>query len=139
MALKDSTKFRFVLVGGLNTTIDFSVLFILKSLGLPAIGANIISTATAFCFSFFANKKYTFKANGDTKRQIVSFILVNLFGLWVLQTIIIQAVSLLLTPANLSPEMTLLIAKLIATIATLIWNYFMYSRVVFKPHADNRH
>lgn len=139
MALKDSTKFRFVLVGGLNTTIDFSVLFILKALGLPAIGANIISTATAFCFSFFANKKYTFKANGDTKRQIVSFILVNLFGLWVLQTIIIQAVSLLLTPANLSLEMTLLIAKLIATIATLIWNYFMYSRVVFKPHADNRH
>jgi len=139
VALKDSTKFRFVLVGGLNTTIDFSVLFILKALGLPAIGANIISTATAFCFSFFANKKYTFKANGDTKRQIVSFILVNLFGLWVLQTIIIQAVSLLLTPANLSLEMTLLIAKLIATIATLIWNYFMYSRVVFKPHADNRH
>lgn len=139
MALKDSTKFRFVLVGGLNTTIDFSVLFILKALGLPAIGANIISTATAFCFSFFANKKYTFKANGDTKRQIISFILVNLFGLWVLQTIIIQAVSLLLTPANLSSEMTLLIAKLIATVATLIWNYFMYSRVVFKPHADNRH
>lgn len=129
----DSQKIRFMLVGGLNTSIDFGLLFLLRAFGLPTIPANIISTASAFCFSFFANKKYTFKTTDtNVKREIISFIAVTLFGLWVLQTIVIATVAPLLAMFIPSMDMALLGAKLAATIVTLVWNYVMYSRVVFR-------
>ena len=134
MAIKNKTvKTRFIAVGGINTLLDFGILFALKSLGLPAISANIISTSAAFCFSFLANKKYTFKTDStNIKREIVLFVIITLFGLWVLQTIVINVVSYLLSELNIPNTTTLLIAKLCATIVSLTWNYIMYSRVVFK-------
>jgi putative flippase GtrA len=125
-------KLRFLAVGGFNTLLDFGLLFLLKAFGLPVITANVISTTIAFCFSFFANKNYTFKTTDtNIKREIVLFIVITLFGLWVLQTIIIKAVTYALVPYGLTSDMTLLIAKLIATIATMAWNYTMYSQFVF--------
>lgn len=126
-------KARFIVVGGANTAIDFGLLFLLKALGLPIIPANLISTTTAFIFSFFANKKYTFRAHGtNLRREITLFVIVTLFGLWVLQTVVIQAISALLTPLHLGSETTLLVAKAGATLVSLTWNYLLYSRVVFK-------
>ncbi len=128
-----SQKVRFVAVGGINTLIDFGLLFSLKALGLPAISANVISTTAAFCFSFFANKKYTFKTAGtDIKREIFLFITVTLFGLWVLQTLVIAFVTGILAQTHLQDGIILLIAKLLATVVSLVWNYVLYSRVVFK-------
>lgn len=127
------TKLRFGTVGAANTAIDFGLLFILRALGLPVISANVISTTAAFCFSFFANKKYTFRSKGgNLKRQIVLFVIVTLFGLWVLQNAVMQLVLLPLSGLGLSSETSLLIAKAIATLVSLVWNYIMYSRVVFK-------
>jgi putative flippase GtrA len=126
-----ATKIRFGLVGGANTAIDFGLLFVLHSLGLPIIGANIISTTAAFCFSFIANKKYTFKSHGNVKREVLLFVIVTLFGLWVLQTIVIQLILWPLGAIGLASETSLLIAKVVATLVSLVWNYIMYSRVVF--------
>lgn len=133
-AIKNSTqKARFLVVGGANTAIDFGLLFLLQSLGLPVTVSNIISTTTAFCFSFFANKKYTFKTTGtNVKREIILFIAVTLFGLWVLQTIAIWLITSALSGTALSASAVLLIAKLFATCVSLTWNYILYSRVVFK-------
>lgn len=132
--IKNKTqKTRFIMVGGVNTLLDFGILFLLKSLGLPAISANIVSTSAAFCFSFFANKKYTFKTDStNIRREIVLFVIVTLFGLWVLQTIVIKLISYLLSGVDIPENVTLLIAKLFATIVSLTWNYILYSRVVFK-------
>jgi putative flippase GtrA len=134
VAIKNKTqKTRFIAVGGINTLLDFGILFLLKSLGLPAISANIVSTSAAFCFSFFANKKYTFKTNStNIKREIVLFVIVTLFGLWVLQTVVIRTITYLLSGFDIPENLTLLIAKLLATIVSLTWNYILYSRVVFK-------
>lgn len=127
------TKLRFGTVGAANTAIDFGLLFILRALGLPVISANIISTTAAFCFSFFANKKYTFKSRGgNLKRQMTLFVIVTLFGLWILQNAVMQLALLPLSELGLSGETSLLIAKAIATLVSLVWNYLMYSRVVFK-------
>ena len=137
MTSKAAEKARFVLVGMTNTIIDFGILFILSSLGLPILAANIISTTTAFCFSFFANRKFTFKAiDGNLKRQIPLFILVTLFGLWVIQTIVIWLVSPPLSELGISGTLNTLLAKIIATIITLIWNYTLYSRLVFRKDPD---
>lgn len=128
-------KFRFALVGGFNTALDFGILFGLTALGVDKIPANYVSTSVSFIFSFFANKTFTFKAkSGNAKREFLSFIIVTLIGLWILQPLVITAASQLLETTSLDDTITLLIAKLIATVVSLIWNYILYSRVVFKKH-----
>lgn len=126
---------RFLVVGGANTALDFGLLFILNHLGLPALIANIISTGCAFIFSFFANKKYTFSGGSDNiRREMVLFVVVTLFGLWAIQTCIIAAAKPILVPILGSSESALFVAKLIATVASMTWNYVLYIKLVFVKH-----
>ena len=127
---KHESKLRFALIGGINTGIDFALLFLLNSVGVNKYIANFISTSAAFIFSFFANRTFTFRSSGDAKKQAIPFLIVTLSGLWVLQPLIIWLCTPLFN--SLNQEAALLLAKLIATIASLIWNYILYSRVVFK-------
>ena len=75
IAKKHADKLRFAIVGGVNTALDFSILFILTMLfNVPKELANFISTFVAFLFSFFANKKYTFKSTSKNLKKTVSTI-----------------------------------------------------------------
>ena len=134
IAKKHADKLRFTIVGSVNAALDFSILFILTMLfNIPKELANFISTFISFLFSFFANKKYTFKSTSkNLKKQFLLFTVVTLFGLWVIQTIIITAITPVFTNLGVNKPAALLISKLIATAASLIWNYTLYSRVVFK-------
>lgn len=124
---------RFAIVGTINTAIDFGLLFLLTFLGLPKIAANTISTGSAFVFSFFANKKYTFKStNKNIKYEIISFIIITLFGLWVLQNGIIWLITPLIKNIVSQEQLALFAAKLLATAISLVWNYCLYDKVVFK-------
>ena len=135
---KHETKLRFLVVGGANTAIDFAILFILTALGLNKIVANVISTGVAFVFSFIANRQFTFK-NGDAnvRKQFILFTVVTLFGLWIIQPLIIWQVTGLIGDAIPSEQVVLFIAKILATVASLIWNYVFYSRIVFK-HTEKK-
>ena len=124
---------RFAIVGTINTAIDFGLLFLLTFLGLPKIAANTVSTGSAFVFSFFANKKYTFKStNKNIKYEISSFIIITLFGLWVLQNGIIWLITSLIKNIVSQEQLALFAAKLLATAISLVWNYCLYDKVVFK-------
>ena len=123
---------RFALVGGINTAIDIGLLFGLTTLGLPKLAANTVSTGLAFIFSFFANKSYTFRAQGDVRRQLILFVIVTLAGLWGLQNVVIFCVSPILASVIHADSLVLLLAKIIATGASLGWNYYLYDRVVFR-------
>ena len=129
---------RFASVGIINTALDFILLFILKSLGLPAVTANFISSTTAFAFSFTANKKYTFKSSGgNATRQIILFIVVTLVGLWVFQNIVIYFTEDIFANLFDNDEIGLLVSKLLATAVSMTWNYIMYASVVFKQNTPN--
>ena len=119
---KHADKLRFTIVGSINTALDFSILFILTMLfNIPKELANFISTSVSFLFSFFANKKYTFKSTSkNLKKQFLLFTVVTLFGLWVVQTIIITAITPVFTNLGVNRPAALLISKLIATAASLI-------------------
>lgn len=124
---------RFAIVGTINTAIDFGLLFLLTFLGLPKIAANTVSTGSAFVFSFFANKKYTFKStNKNIKYEILSFIIITLFGLWVLQNGIIWLITPLIKNIVSQEQLALFATKLLATAVSLVWNYCLYDKVVFK-------
>ena len=133
---KHAEKLRFIIVGGLNTAIDFGILFALVALGLPTIASNFISTSTALVFSFFANKTFTFKgANKSTGKHFVYFLIITLFGLWVIQPIIIEGTKLLIGSWSSNNYLVLLIGTVLATCVTLIWNYLLYRKFVFKKQS----
>jgi len=148
----NAEKIRFVIVGVINTALDFGILFTLVALGLPAIASNFVSTSVAMTFSFFANKNYTFKSGGkSTGKQVVLFLAITIVGLWAIQPIIIQTIHILLGPwftescivglfgdllgSWFKPSyLVLFIGKVLATIVSLIWNYVMYRRYVFTKN-----
>jgi len=133
---KHGDKLRFAIVGGANTALDFILLFLFVNLGVDKILANYFSTGASLIFSFFANKSFTFKnKTGNAKKQFAAFLLVTVTGLWVLQPIIIWGVTTLLELQITNDSILLFIAKLVATVGSLIWNYLLYSRLVFKKDA----
>lgn len=82
------------------------------------------------------NKKITFKSVSNNKkeliREMVLFILVTLFGLWVIQNIVISTAMPIFENLLKNKRISLLLSKLIATIFSLIWNFILYKKVVFK-------
>lgn len=130
--MKKSTKpLRFIAVGVANTAIDFIVLLALTAWGMDLVIANIISTSVALTFSFFANRTFTFGSTGKKGGQILRFLLVTLVGLWVLQPIVlVLAVPVL--EGFLSRELSIVVAKLAATVVSMVWNYLLYDSLVFK-------
>jgi putative flippase GtrA len=130
---KHADKLRFAIVGGANTALDFGILFLLTFLGMDKIVANYFSTGLSLIFSFFANKSFTFKhKEGNAKKQFVLFLVITLIGLWVIQPLIIWGATTALETTIANDTANLFVAKLIATFASLIWNYILYSKIVFK-------
>lgn len=134
--LKNNQAFWFSVIGGINTALDFIILFVLASFGVKIFIANIFSTGTTFIISFLMNKKITFKSVSNNKkeliREMVLFILVTLFGLWVIQNIVISTAMPIFENLLKNKRISLLLSKLIATIFSLIWNFILYKKVVFK-------
>ncbi|HVI68949.1 MAG TPA: GtrA family protein [Magnetospirillaceae bacterium] len=144
-------KGRFVVVGIINTATDFVLLNLLVSFaGLPLYGANFISAFIAMCVSFVLNKNFVFHENSRADaREFFTFIGVTLLSIWGVQTLVI----FLLTQQFPQPLVTIADAvhstglaqsfsiefivnnttKIIATVASLIWNYLFYKYVVFTP------
>lgn len=137
LTAQHAEKIRFVIVGGTNTALDFLLLFLFTGMGADKIVANYLSTSAALIFSFFANKQFTFKnTTKNAKKQFALFLIVTLIGLWVIQPIIIWIMTNALASSVTNAELNLFIAKLVATVASLIWNYLLYSRVVFKKEEN---
>lgn len=128
-AKKHAQKLRFAIVGGANTALDFALLLLLFNLGVDKIVANYFSTFVAFIFSFFVNKSFTFKnKGGNVKKQFLIFLAVTAVALWIIQPLIIAGITAIIG----TNSVTLILAKLVATVASLVWNYVFYSRFVFK-------
>lgn len=128
-----SEKVRFGAVGAINTIVDFSILFLMVTVfTVPTIVANIISTSAALGVSFLLNKKAVFKSDSKGwKHQLALFVGVTLTGLWGLQSIVIfLAVGMF--EQLIGHTSALLLAKIVATLTSLVWNYMWYSRVVFR-------
>ena len=133
--LKNSQEFKFAVVGGFNTALDFSILFGLNFIGLDPVISNIFSTGISFVSSFVLNKKITFKSEHKTRkellREMIMFTIVTLFGLWVIQSAVIALISPIISSFIDSSSIVLFLAKCIATLFSLTWNFILYKRVVF--------
>lgn len=152
----------FAYIGALNTIIDITLLNILRIVtNTPTTNKkqivllNIVSASIVACFSFFMNRRFVFKAKEHTKNnRIVAFLVVTLLSIFIVQTVVIT-ISLhhisgashffmniikglhlpVVKDATINFYDTTL-SKIIATAASMIWNYIFYSKLIFKKRVN---
>jgi len=118
---------KFCIIGSTNVAIDFSIYFILTRLfKIYFIIANVGSFLCAITWSFYMNKRWTFRhaLSGDMKKKYIKFFIVNAIGV-TLQTLILY---ILVTFG----EMHDLLSKCIAIVLVTFWNFFASKYWVFK-------
>jgi putative flippase GtrA len=140
---------KFGLVGILNTLIDFGIFNLAgKYLLLPAVQANIVSTTVAMIFSFFVNRQVVFK---DHEKSIwhhaAGFLIITAVGLYIIQTGVIYLLAhVWRAPLEAATHIVRGLgiqifsdefyvrngAKAIGTVFSLMWNYVLYKKVVFR-------
>ncbi len=116
--------FRFLLVGGVCTLIDFVLFYILHIIiQCDLIPSNIASYGTGLACAFFINRYWTFAdSQHRTRLQFWVSLLLGYFGL-ILNTAIIWI---------LEDDMHVMLAKCIAVFIVVFYNYFGNKWLVFK-------
>jgi putative flippase GtrA len=139
----------FSFVGLANTAIDFLILNIgILVFNLPILFMNLISTSIAMMFSYFFSKRWVFSGSNVTNRKSMGlFVLVTLVGLYGIQSLVILIFSqTILLPSGLAAELLAYLnitglseefiisntAKALATVATAVWNFILYKKLVFR-------
>ena len=110
--------FKFTIVGGIATIIDFVFLYIFREFcHFPVLVSNTLSFCISVIYNYIASVKWVFDVNKekDAKKQFVVFIVFSVFGL------ILNNVIMWITVDFLS--IYYLLAKIIATIVVMIFNF----------------
>lgn len=161
MELKQTKKelfweiFRFLLVGGTATVVDYFVFWLFDGLLFPLVPAGawwatlslILATAFGFCAGLTVNwilsVKFVFKHVKDkeeasSKKSFIIFTLIGLIGLLITEVgiLILVAVfpefSLFGVTALFGTTWAKWLAKMIMTCLVLVWNYVGRKIFVFK-------
>ena len=145
---------RFVIVGLINTAIDFIVLNLLSKLthiGIhdsKIIYLNIISFSCATTNSYFMNKYWSFGDHSQNRsQQFTIFLMVSIAGALINSSVLKGSATLfpgflasiahlvtIILPLSIwnNIDLTLNLAKVLATAVSLIWNFVGYKLFVFK-------
>lgn len=132
---------KFGQIGVLNTAVDFGILNILISITQIASGVGIIFiNATSFMIalanSYFWNKNWVFA--GNKKSNFITFATVTLIGLSA-NTGIVYFLTTYIPPVIVSSQtLWANLAKLMATVVSLVWNFSGYKLIVFKTGSNNK-
>jgi len=128
---------KFAVVGVLNTAIDFGTLNIISIVtgvtgGLIVGGVNVPGVALALTNAYFWNKFWVFnhRDNKGALNDLPKFLLVSGIGIVINSGIVILATSYPTTAFN--AKTLLNVAKLGATVFSLVWNFLGYKFIVFK-------
>jgi putative flippase GtrA len=130
---------KFVVVGVLNTGVDFLVLnlemiFTHITSGPAMFIQNSISFGVATINSYMLNKYWTFgdKSKEDAGKKFSQFLAVSIVGLIINGGIVYLITTNIHPMFGVSPKLWANIAKLVATGVSLIWNFIGYKFFVFK-------
>ena len=122
--LYESQAFRFVVVGGFNTTLCYAVYALLVTVGLRFWMANFAALLCGIVISFFTQGRIVF---GNRESWRIFRFTASWICIYLGQTGLIA----LLVRAHIDPR----IAGLIVLPGTVIISYVVQKRVVFRPAA----
>ena len=128
---------KFIIVGGLNTFLDFAVLnFLIASSGIVAgLGFSFfkgISFLAAVTNSYFWNKYWTFESQTKKELEFVQFAVVSTIGFFINVGVASFIVNNIGVPSAVSPTLWANFGALVAVAASLIWNFLGYKFIVFR-------
>lgn len=129
---------KFIIVGVINTAIDFGVLNILifvtgRSSGIYYSVFKSISFSIAVINSYFMNKYWTFSSHDSAKAgEFAKFLIVNLIGLGINVGAASYIVNIIGAPIGISPVLWANLGAISAVIVTLFWNFLGMKFLVFK-------
>ncbi len=136
---------KFVMVGILNTGIDFFVFdtFIVATgsdKGVPIILFKSVSFLCALFNSYEMNRLWTFDseaAEQRSKKEFMRFTAITVVGFFVNVGVTFLLVSVVSPLMNLSQIRWDNVAAAVATVFNLIWNFIGYKFFVFKSKGDS--
>ena len=108
--------FKFVIVGGIATLIDFILLFVFKELiHLQVIVSNTLSFCISLIYNYIASVKWVFDVNRDKdpKKNFLIFLIFSIIGLAINDFIMYLLINKLST----------FISKIIATAIVMVFNF----------------
>lgn len=108
--------FKFVIVGGIATLIDFILLFVFKELiHLQVIVSNTLSFCISLIYNYIASVKWVFDVNRekDPKKNFLIFLIFSIIGLAINDFIMYLLINKLST----------FISKIIATAIVMVFNF----------------
>lgn len=119
---------KFIIVGLINTALDFSVYFLLTRLigfmGTHPVLAKGISFSAGVLNSYIWNRKWTFKSTAQPIRTIFPFIFVSVTGL-LINTGVMQLLFM-------KWKWSEVVAIILATAVTITWNFGLNKILVFR-------
>jgi len=123
---------KFLVVGGLGFILNAALLIVLHDwFAFPATAANLVGAAVAIFSNFNLNNLWTFKHEKITgfagyMRKLIQFYATSAFGVIVIQT------GTIFAGVRLIGDRWYFLSFLAGTGFLLIWNYTMYSTVIWK-------
>lgn len=73
--LLNSSLFKYLLVGSINTIFGYFIIFMLMFFGVIPETANLIGYACGIILSYFLNKNFTFKSQNSHKKDFWRFVI----------------------------------------------------------------
>lgn len=122
---------RFLVSGGSAAAVEFTVFVALHALlGNPwLIASQSISFGCGFACSFLLNRHWVFRSGGAAWQELLRYALIAGINL-----VVGNAILLLLTgPLELNGY----VAKFLVMAGIAVWNYLVFSRLVFKNTSGN--
>ena len=110
--------FKFVIVGGIATIIDWIVYYILYNYAhLDPLVANILSFSVSVIYNYIASVKWVFDVKKDKNkiRMLVEFLIFSVIGLILSELLLWLGINKL--------GMNAMIVKIIATAIVMVFNF----------------
>ncbi len=130
---------KFTAVGIANTTIDFGVFSLLKSVtgvtsGLILPGINVPGFSVAVVNSYLWNKYWTFgqKETRQIPGEFIQFLVISIIGIMINSALIYIITTIIKPQFGIDPNLWATLAKGIATPVSMGWNFAGYKFIVFK-------
>jgi len=118
--------FRYLVCGSIATLTDISILFVLTHfLHINYLVAAACGFLTGIIVNYSLNIVLVFKSSGEVKKEFPLFALIGIGGLIWTEIILWILVDKL--------NFYVMIAKAVAIILVLNWNFFMRKKFVFSP------
>ncbi|WP_066325289.1 GtrA family protein [Anoxybacteroides amylolyticum] len=125
-----ATLVRFVIVGIGNTLVDFGVFFLLTSIGVPYVWAQLCSYSAGAINSYVWNRIWTFRVQEKALvQQFFQFIILNLLSLGT-TVVLLQLLQL--------TGLSLFMSKVTVTIAGMAINFIGSRFWVFSSSVHER-